>query len=266
MALEFVKYQGIGNDFMVVEAATARGFSSERVQQLCDRHFGVGADGVLVVTPSQNPEARARMVVLNADGSRPEMCGNGLRCVALHLADSSADARQSIAIETDAGVLTCDVSKPDRAGAGEAAVTVGVGRATIQGTLDCEWKGQTRQFTRVSTGNPHAVLFGLRLSLDDIDHWAPKVSNVLSGGANIEFAQIEGDQIRLIVWERGVGRTLACGTGACAAVAAAVAAGQMNAEDWVKVLLPGGALHARVDGAWNAELRGPAKRVFAGQV
>ena len=173
---------------------------------------------------------------------------------------------QSIPIETDAGVLTCDVSKPDRPGAGEATVTVAMGTATIQGSLDCEWKGRAHQFTRVSTGNPHAVLFGLRLSIDDIDHWAPKVSNTLSGGANVEFAQIEGDQIRLVVWERGVGRTLACGTGAVATVAAAVAMGQMNAEDWVKVLLPGGALHARVDANWNAELRGPARRVFAGQV
>src|SRR5215470_15232162 len=109
--LNFVKYEGAGNDFLVVEAATERAVSPERAVALCDRHFGVGADGVLLVVPASDGAARARMVVLNADGSRPEMCGNGLRCVALHLACRDGADRIDYVIETDAGERSTRVER-----------------------------------------------------------------------------------------------------------------------------------------------------------
>src|SRR5689334_15176212 len=127
--LNFVKYEGAGNDFLVVEAASERAVSPERAVTLCDRHYGVGADGVLLVVPPVNPAARARMVVLNADGSRPEMCGNGLRCVALHLARRDERDRVEYVVETDAGDRPTNV---ERRG-GSAEITLGMGRGKLGG-------------------------------------------------------------------------------------------------------------------------------------
>src|SRR6187399_2343014 len=114
--LAFTKYEGAGNDFLVVEAPTEAAISPERAVELCDRHFGVGADGVLLVVPPSATGSRARMVVLNADGSRPEMCGNGLRCVAMHLARRDGAARIEYAIETDAGIKATAVERENLTG------------------------------------------------------------------------------------------------------------------------------------------------------
>src|ERR1700742_1023767 len=121
--LDFVKYEGAGNDFLVVEAASAEAVSPERAMALCDRHFGVGGDGVLLVVPATDPAFRARMIVLNADGSRPEMCGNRLRCVAPHLARREPLEHAAFRLETDAGERTAEVL---RSGDG-AQITQGMG-------------------------------------------------------------------------------------------------------------------------------------------
>src|SRR5262245_36509340 len=125
MPTAFTKYEGLGNDFIVIDAESERAMDSARARALCDRHFGIGADGVLLVLPASVSDARAKMLVLNADGSRPEMCGNGIRCVALHLALRDRAPKAQYLIETDAGRLLCEV----RVTGERAEVRVGMGRA-----------------------------------------------------------------------------------------------------------------------------------------
>lgn len=264
--LTFQKYQGLGNDFIVVRQEDPEAFDWRSVQRLCDRHFGVGGDGVLLVSPPVTAEARARMIVLNADGSRPEMCGNGLRCVALHLCRLEGRGREEFVVDTDAGPRVCIVER--EAGSPPSAwVTTGLGRARLEGELALESDGQTYRFTRVSVGNPHAIRFGPPERLEHIDVLGPRVSDQVSGGLNVEFATARGERsIDVVVWERGVGRTLACGTGAGATAVAAAVAGTAPFDAPITIGLPGGSLEARVaEGSLEVELRGPAKWVFSGE-
>ncbi|HEX2736303.1 MAG TPA: diaminopimelate epimerase [Polyangiaceae bacterium] len=257
--MRFTKYQGLGNDFVVVDAASPDAVSAEQARAICDRHFGVGGDGVLLVSPSA--EGAARMTVLNADGSRPEMCGNGLRCVALHLAQR---AGQSFAVQTDAGVLACQMQMRG----GESWVRISLGRGKPEGELVAERNGRALTFQRVSMGNPHAVLFDSDFDVPSIDVFAPTVSARLPGGANIEFVrQTAPTALSVIVWERGVGRTLACGTGAGAVGVAAARAGRAPFDQALSVELPGGVLEITVrQSDLHVELCGPARRVFEGEL
>lgn len=253
--LRFEKYEGLGNDFVVVEAG-AWGASGATARAICDRHFGVGADGVLVVGPGVTAGSAGSMVVLNADGSRPEMCGNGLRCVALYLA-ARRGAEGSLVIDTDSGPLGCEVA------GGQVAIEMG--KARLDGPVAVPWRGREVSLARVSMGNPHAVTF------DDLpfDELAPGLSTheAFPQGANVEFAsEGEGRGLRVRVWERGAGPTLACGTGACAVVAAACASGLRAWGEEVAVGLPGGELRVTVRADLTVKMVGPARRVFAGEV
>lgn len=263
MALVFAKYEGLGNDFVVVDAARPDGWDGDRARRLCDRHFGVGADGVLVVTPARDPRARARMTVLNADGSRPEMCGNGLRCVALHLARADATCGASYAIETDAGIRACEVDRNGDA----AMVRADLGVASWLADLAVEDGGKRLDFAQISTGNPHLVTFDADYDAAAIDRFAPVVSARIPGGANVEFAHLVGERrIDLVVWERGVGRTLACGTGAAATALAAARVGLVPFDAPIEIRLPGGALEVCVDAEGHAaKQRGPARLLFVGE-
>jgi diaminopimelate epimerase len=265
MALgEFHKYEALGNDFVVVDAPPADAVDSALARRVCDRHFGVGADGVLSVLPPVSAEARARLVVLNADGTRPEMCGNGLRCVALHLALHDGAAAISYVIDTDAGPLLAEVDRDGDA----ARVGVAMGRGAATGEHVAELSGRAHRFSRISVGNPHAVLFGAGLDEADIDALAPRVSAALSGGSNVEFAmQREPRLFDLTVWERGVGRTLACGTGAAATAVAAALSERAPFDEPITLRLPGGALEVVVErGTLAVHVRGPARRVFRGEL
>jgi diaminopimelate epimerase len=261
--LNFVKYEGAGNDFLVVEAPSERFVSPERAVALCDRHFGVGADGVLLVVPARNSGARARLVVLNADGSRPEMCGNGLRCVALHLSRRDEAERAAYVIETDAGDRTAEV---ERSG-GSAQVTQGMGQGRLGGTRRFPVKGAEREFFLVDMGNPHAVSFGPPLTEAELDVVGPAFSATQPEGANVEIVTPVSGRLEVLVWERGVGRTLACGTGAAGVAVAAAATGLIPFGEPVEVRLPGGSLSVTVEeGTLRATMRGPARWVFSGQV
>jgi diaminopimelate epimerase len=261
--LNFVKYEGAGNDFLVVEAPTERFVSPERAVALCDRHFGVGADGVLLVVPATDRAARARMVVLNADGSRPEMCGNGLRCVALHLSRRDEATRAAYVIETDAGDRSAEV---ERSG-GSAQVTQGMGQGRLGGVRRFPVLGADREFFLVDMGNPHAISFGAPLSEAELDQVGPAFSATQPEGANVEIATLVDGRLDVLVWERGVGRTLACGTGAAGVAVAAAATGRTRFGDHVEVRLPGGSLYVIVEeGSLRATMRGPARWVFSGQV
>lgn len=261
--LNFVKYEGAGNDFLVVEAASESVVSPDRAVSLCDRHYGVGADGVLLVLPARDPAMRARMVVLNADGSRPEMCGNGLRCVALHLACRDELQHASYRLETDAGERSAEV---ERSGAG-ALITQGMGHGRLGGTLRFAVKGEEREFFLVDMGNPHAVTFGAPLTEAEMDVVGPALSATQPFGANVEIVTPVAGQLDVLVWERGVGRTLACGTGAAGVAVAAASNGLTRFGEPVEVRLPGGSLSVTVDEkTLGVTMRGPARLVFSGQV
>jgi len=256
VSLRFWKYHGLGNDFVVVEGSAL--LSPDRAARLCDRRRGIGADGVLTILPAREGGA-AYMHIFNSDGSVAAMCGNGIRCVARHLAETRA-LEGEIVVETDSGPRTCTVH---RGPSGVDAVTVDMGRARIEGPQEFVVGAERVRTLRVSMGNPHAVV------LDGIDGsragtLGPAIEAQVPGGVNVGFGQAAGSSVDLVVWERGAGLTEACGTGACAAAVAALHEGLLAGAGPVTVRLPGGALEISVDPDLAVRMRGPAERVFEG--
>lgn len=277
VSFPFCKYEGLGNDFLVVSEAAARSLSSATLARLCDRHFGVGGDGVLIVGQTS---AGPSMRVVNADGSTPEMCGNGLRCVALYLVERGLVKDSTFVVQTDAGPHRVEV---ERSGPFAAQVKVFMRPASLKAgevlrDETGEWIGQSfscdnRVFsmTTVSMGNPHAVLFSQSgFSRAEMATFGPRIEKDprFLAGANVGFARLASPtSIDLTVWERGVGFTLACGTGACAAAVAAVETGQSPRGVALDVTLPGGPLRIRVtERDAPIEMTGPARHVFDGEV
>ncbi len=259
VTLAFVKYQGLGNDFVVVE--TDRLMSADRAVRLCDRRRGIGADGVLSILPPRRGGA-AYMHIFNSDGSVAAMCGNGVRCVARHLAEARG-LRDTVDVETDAGTRRCTLHH--RRDGSVEAVTVEMGPARHLGEEVFTVGGETLRGQRVSMGNPHAVFFG-EASRERARTLGPLVERAVEGGVNAGFAALRDGGIDLVVWERGAGLTEACGTGACAAAVAAVHSGRLPAGDAVEVRLPGGALQITVaPDLRGVQMRGPAERVFEGR-
>ncbi|MFO0665660.1 MAG: diaminopimelate epimerase [Polyangiaceae bacterium] len=249
--LTFTKYEGAGNDFIVVVATDAAVVSPEEARTLCDRHFGIGADGVLLVLPPTSPGAIATMRVLNADGSIPEMCGNGLRCVAAHV--GNPQTLPELVIDTGAGPKTCIIH--------EHSVTIDMGTPRILGERTL--LGQ--HLVLVETGNPHAILFGA-FTPAEVERLGPQLSRheAFPEGTNVEFARVTDHGIDLVVWERGVGLTLACGTGAVATVAAALDKELVPSGVPVSVRLPGGTLRIERLPSGAMRMTGPARKVFEG--
>ncbi len=261
--VQFFKYEGLGNDFIVVDAADEGRVTPERAAVLCDRRFGIGADGVLLVLPSRTPAADVRMRVINADGSVPEMCGNGVRCVALRVARARGLREGTVRVDTDAGVSACAVEDAKE----EGIVTVDMGIVRVLGERAIDVEGKRVTLTVADAGNPHAVLFGA-FARSDVDHLGPRLAThpQFPRGTNVEFSHVAGDGIDLVVWERGVGITMACGTGACATVAVAADKGLVPRGSPIAVRLPGGRLDVTIDESGRATMRGPARHVFTGEV
>jgi diaminopimelate epimerase len=268
------KYQGLGNDFVLLDRRAGGGdVDVTLTRALCDRRHGVGADGVLVLLPSRT--ADVRLSIHNADGSVPEMCGNGLRCVAKHLLEEKGGRPASLRVETDAGVLT---ARGLRKGAELQEVEVDMGPARLLAPqlpsastgvpmVAAPVPGTPFHGTAVSMGNPHLVL--LDAPLEQAAVWGPplEVSRGFSEGTNVEFLARDREGLKVVVWERGVGLTLACGTGACAALVAATLAGWVEAERYHRVLLPGGPLMVCLSRDFSAvTLRGPASFVFSAEM
>jgi diaminopimelate epimerase len=256
--LRFAKYQGLGNDFVVVEGPL---MDAARARRLCDRRRGVGADGVLTVLPPRGGGA-AFMHVYNADGSVAAMCGNGIRCVARWLADRRG-LDGTVVIETEAGPRACTLH---RGPGGEVeSVSVEMGPARVEGEQDFTVGGERLHALRVSLGNPHAVFFD-RATRERAGAVGPFVEAAVPGGVNAGFAAARDGGIDLVVWERGSGLTDACGTGACAAAVAAARTGRVRAGAPVEVRLPGGPLTVTVaEDLQRVTMRGPAARVFEGE-
>jgi diaminopimelate epimerase len=265
------KYHGLGNDFVILDRrASGEDVDALTAIALCDRRRGVGADGVLVLLPAR--DAEARMVVHNADGSVAEMCGNGVRCVVKHLVDRTGRRPEAIDVATGAGVLRCAVRYGPE-GAREIQVAMGPARLvadnlpsreTGRAFIDEPISGHDGlRGTAVSLGNPHLVLTDA--PLEEAARLGPVLERHpdFPDRTNVEFVAREGEGLRVVVWERGAGLTQACGTGACAAVAAWVKRGLLPADQWVPVALPGGKLDIRVSSDLSScELRGPATFVF----
>jgi diaminopimelate epimerase len=252
------------------------------VQALCDRHFGVGGDGVLAVLDSDKADARMR--VLNADGTEAEMCGNGIRCVAKVLYETDPDLRRpALRIETGAGVLECLI---ERDGKDVKSVAVEMGRPRLtRDEIPLAPGGQARAvrqpiqvgdrsfiFTAVSMGNPHAVIWvdDARADLRALaETYGPalEVADAFPHRTNVELARVRGTEIDLVVWERGCGITLACGTGACASGVAAFLEERLPAGLETPVHLPGGTLHVMVaPDLSGVRMRGPATTVYRGEI
>jgi diaminopimelate epimerase len=204
------------------------------------------------------------MIVQNADGSQPEMCGNGLRCVALRLAERDGLEHAEYSIDTDAGLRRCRVS---RIGA-EASVLIDMGRAEPRGEHRASVNGTERVFQLVSVGNPHAVALDVFPDPATVDRLATAVSQSIPGGANVEFVtERSPGRFEVVVWERGVGRTFACGTGAAAVASVLARAGRIDFGKPATLTLPGGPLELSVaEGSFEVSLRGPARRVFGGKL
>lgn len=277
-AVDFAKYHGLGNDFVLIDCRDSGtpSLTPEQAARMCDRNFGVGADGVIFVLPPDVPEAKSRMRIYNSDGSEPEMCGNGIRCMAKFVSDVDASsAAGSSTISTLAGLIVPEM-QPD----GTVRVDMGepfLQAADVPTTLPTDEEGrvieasltvagQDWKVTCVGMGNPHAIVFVDDLDALNLAEVGPQfeVDPVFPAKTNTEFVQVlSPTHLKMVVWERGAGPTLACGTGACALTVAAVLAGK--AERSCKVSLPGGDLQIE----WSSEdnhiyMTGPAQRVFAG--
>lgn len=243
---------GIGNDFVLLDvrmrSLDTHVEDSELARVMCDRRFGIGADGLIFVEPT--PAADARMRMLNPDGSESEMCGNGLRCVA-----SLLDRPQS-AIETGGRIVRAELVP-----GGEIRVDMGV--ATVL-NLALEVGGFSG--VSVSVGNPHFVVFCESADAVDIESIGPQIEHdaAFPDRTNVHFAQIvDRSTIKQRTWERGAGATLACGSGACAGALAAFVTGRTGAE--VTMHLPGGALQLEVSNQGQVWMTGPAEAVFQGE-
>jgi diaminopimelate epimerase len=282
--MRFAKYHGAGNDFLVVDlrrasAADAAAWQDPAtVVRACDRQFGVGGDGVLAILPPTSSGSDARMRVLNSDGSEAEMCGNGIRCVARELVDRLGLAKRELVLDTGAGPLTCQVEP------GHVAILMGAPRLTrreipMTGPADerCvdhpfDLPSGTQRLTAVSMGNPHAIMFvGSRAEAWELATTrGPAIERdpLFPNRTNVEFAHaISRTEIDLVVWERGCGITLACGTGACATTVAATLTGRADPGTPVRVHLPGGTLEITVlADLSNVLMKGPAAHVFDAEI
>jgi diaminopimelate epimerase len=279
--MHFTKMQGTGNDYVYVdcfsEAVPAQPDALAR--KISDRHFGVGGDGLILICKS--PQADAQMRMFNADGSESEMCGNGIRCVAKYLYDHGICRKETQRIETGRGILTL---KLEVIGGRVERVSVDMGEpilgpAIIPTTLpgspvvnadlkiaDSRGVGQVLRVTCVSMGNPHCITFVDELSDDWVLGMGPKVETAphFPRRVNAEFVQVlSRREVRMRVWERGSGETLACGTGACAVCVAGVLGGRTERK--ILAHLPGGDLDLNWAEDGHVHMTGPAVEVFSGE-
>jgi diaminopimelate epimerase len=274
--MRFTKMQGAGNDYVYVDcfSQAAPADLPELARRIADRHFGVGGDGLILIRPSE--VADARMQMFNADGSEAEMCGNGVRCVAKYVFDHKLAEKPSLKIETGRGILTLDLEVKD--GRAER-VRVNMGKPILQPQrIPTTWPGdqivnvplvigeETLSVTCVSMGNPHCITYVDELN----DRWVLEVGPRIESDkhfprrVNAEFVQILSPrEVRMRVWERGSGETLACGTGASAVCVAGVLSGRTERK--LLVHLPGGDLELEWASDGNVYMTGPAEEVFSGE-
>ncbi|MEW6065954.1 MAG: diaminopimelate epimerase [Bacillota bacterium] len=273
----FTKVHGLGNDFILVNAGTGQGFPddySTLAREMCDRRFGIGADGLVLLLDSEKADVRMR--IINSDGSEPEMCGNAIRCVGKYLYEHGIVRKDEIKVETLAGIIVPHIIQNN--GVVEA-VRVDMGAPRLEraeipmlgpaGRVinePLEVAGQTIYVTVVSMGNPHCVIFVEDVSAIPLADIGPRIEThpAFPRKTNVEFVQVVSPtEVRMVVWERGAGITMACGTGACAVAVAGVLNGLT--EKHVTVHLPGGPLIIEWADNGTVYMTGPAEEVFKGE-
>ncbi|MCG8500530.1 MAG: diaminopimelate epimerase [Firmicutes bacterium] len=275
--MKFTKMQGIGNDYVYVDCFEETVANpSEAAVKVSDRHFGIGSDGLVLIMPSEKEDFRMRM--FNADGSEAEMCGNAIRCVGKYVYDNGLTEQDTISVETLAGTK---ILKMDTENGKVKTVRVDMGEPILESEKipvvhgkerfvneEVEVDGQIHSLTCVSMGNPHAVMYMKEIDDLKIEEIGPKFEHhrIFPKRTNTEFVEVlDRKTLKMRVWERGAGETLACGTGACAVLVASVLNGLCERKAVVKLL--GGDLSIE----WNAEdnhvyMTGSATKVFDGVI
>ena len=274
MLTRFTKMHGLGNDFVVFNAIDQTiMIDSKTARAVADRHFGIGCDQILLVEPTDRKGVDFRYRIFNADGAEVSQCGNGARCFARYVSDQGLTQKSLIRVQTDAGLLTLKINDDE-------SVTVDMGVPTFEpaqipirvdsraAEYEIEIAGETIRIMALSIGNPHAVQWVDNITSAPVATQGPliEVHSDFPDRVNAGFAQrVNSGHVRLRVYERGVGETLACGSGACAAVVAGRSAGQL--DETVQVDLPGGSLSV----TWLGEgkpvmMTGPAETVYNGEV
>lgn len=283
--MKFTKMQGCGNDYVYVNGFTEQiplGEKPELVRRISDRHFGVGSDGVIFINPAK--EADFEMEMYNADGSRSEMCGNGIRCVGKYVYDKGLTDKKEITVVSAGKLKYLKLTTKENPGTGKeevCKVRVNMGKPILEPALipvkaegesviaqPIQVQGQEYQMTCVSMGNPHAVVFMNQVKDLEIEKLGPYFENHerFPNRTNTEFVEImDRRNVFMRVWERGTGETLACGTGCCATAVACIVNGFTENAITVKVL--GGEIEIE----WDREsdliyMTGPAQTVFEGEI
>ena len=276
MLNEFVKSHGLGNDYIVLDQAQlSRPLTPEAVRTICDYHFGVGSDGILLVVPGTEADFGVR--IFNPDGSEAEKSGNGIRILAKFLYDHGYAPRPELTISTLGGLVR---ARLDLDGDRVRMITADMGRATFVST-EIPVAGPRREVVRetlavddqrltvtcVSVGNPHCVIFTDALDVDEVKRLGPKIERHPSfpNRINVQFAKLLGrDRVSILIWERGAGYTLASGTSSCAVAAACVKNGLTDRT--VTIESPGGALAVSIADTWELTLTGPVSEICRGRL
>ena len=263
--MKFTKMQGTGNDYVYINCFEE---TVERPEELAvkvsDRHFGIGSDGLILICPSG--QADCRMKMFNADGSESEMCGNGIRCVGKFVYDHHIVEKKEFDVETKAGIKHLKVTDE---GGKATLITVDMGIPEVTGDVPepIVVDGRSYEFIGISMGNPHAVVFVPDVDRLNLEEWGPAFEHhaIFPNRTNTEFVEVENQStLRMRVWERGSGETMACGTGACAALVAAVLS--YRARRIATVKLRGGSLTVRWEESdGHVYMTGPAVTVFEGE-
>ena len=284
MKIDFVKMHGLGNDFILIDCLNKSlgnsSFLSYLTKKLCDRNFGIGADGLILILPSSKADLQMR--IFNFDGSEAQMCGNGIRCFAKYAYENKLISKNKFTVETLAGIITPELIFQDLKNKKVLRIKVNMGipklrrreipmngediPTVVDETLKINPE-QTFKITCVSMGNPHCITFVNDVQSISVDEIGPKIENhpLFPEKTNVEFIQILNKQeINFRVWERGVGETLACGTGACAALVAAVLNNKTDRK--AAIHLPGGDLDIQWADDGYVYMTGPAELVFRGEM
>lgn len=273
--MKFIKMEGTGNDFILtheIESGSIQEFQ-EKIPLLCNRKTGIGADGVIFILPSSLADFKMR--IFNSDGSEAQMCGNGARCFSLYLKLMKLKELDTVSIETKAGIVAAKFI-------GEETVKVDMGKPVLEGSqvpvnlsghpvrmAQIVTGGKSFNFTAISMGNPHAVIYTNELSDELIYNYGPEIEchSCFPQKTNVEFIKVLSEkEIAMRVWERGCGETQSCGTGACASVVSGII-NELHGKD-IKVHLPGGELQVQWNGGEQDHvfLTGPVRKVFEGKI
>ena len=283
MKINFSKMHGLGNDFIMINDLDENlNNYSKLAKKLCDRHFGIGADGIILIQSSQKNEADFKMRIFNSDGSEAEMCGNGIRCFAHYVHLNDLTDKKNLKIETLAGLIKPEIID---FGTQESTVKVNMGKPSysleslnikqelIDDQIDKLWhypiiiEGKEYLLNGASMGNPHVIIYVENLDNIDLKKLGPIIEEnpLFKKGTNVEFVKIKNDnELDVKVWERGAGITLACGTGACAT--AAVSIDQDRVNNNIQINLPGGPLQISKNNNNEMIMTGPSTLVFKGEI